>query len=607
MMSDRHPRRNRRNKLLRFLRDVSIRVKIGGGFIAMMAIMLVLSVSMFMALGQARNGVDWTTHTYKVIVALDAITTSMINQETGLRGYLLAGEEVFLEPYTAGIEQFDDATATVKGLTDDNPRAQALIADIITAGVSWRVDHAERAIALMRADDTRAEAQLMETSGAGKTQMDGLRALVDEFIAMEEGLLEQRSATLINRFESANFTIVATSGTALIVSFLAIVVLVQIVDKPLRRASRTITALAGGQLDVEIRDTGRRDEVGRITDSITALRRSMQEADTLSKSVKRKQKDQDVVVDALTMGLDRLSALDLTYRIPRDVKGTPFPGDYETLRTAYNGVVDSLSDTMRQLEQAARTMDSHTQQIREAAKELSRRSEVQAATLEQSAAALEDIGQSVANATKNAGATEERTHANQDAAEKTGHMVRGAVESMKGIEKRSAEITLIISVIDDIAFQTNLLALNAGVEAARAGEAGRGFSVVASEVRQLAQRSSGSAQEIRALIQTSSKEVETGSQHISKAGEALEDMLARVAEVTRGITQLSESSREQSTSLQEVNSGMRELDSVTQKNAGMAERVTQSSEEMKRMTSDLLSLVQKFSLGAIEATVSRAA
>src|SRR5262249_16836478 len=153
----------------------------------------------------------------------------------------------------------------------------------------------------------------------------------------------------------------------------------------------------------------------------------------------------------------------------------PFAPNAEKLRTDFNAAVDKLKASMHAIVVSTQAITSGTEELSSAADNLSRRTEQQAANLEETAAAVEEITATVQKATK--GAHEARdivAHAKNDA-EKSGEVVRKAVEAMGGIEKSSRQIGQIIGVIDEIAFQTNLLALNAGVEAARAGEAGRGF------------------------------------------------------------------------------------------------------------------------------------
>jgi methyl-accepting chemotaxis protein len=170
---------------------------------------------------------------------------------------------------------------------------------------------------------------------------------------------------------------------------------------------------------------------------------------------------------------------------------------------------------------------------------------------------------------------------------------------MGEIENSSAQISKIISVIDDIAFQTNLLALNAGVEAARAGEAGRGFAVVASEVRALAQRSSDAAREIDSLISASTTHVRRGVGLVGQAGEALEGILTSVADISARVAEIAASSQEQSAGLAQINTAVNQLDQVTQQNAAMFEQTTAASQALTREAQSLTVTTAQFHIGNV--------
>ncbi len=174
------------------------------------------------------------------------------------------------------------------------------------------------------------------------------------------------------------------------------------------------------------------------------------------------------------LGLSRLSAGDLAQSIAE-----PFPPEYERLRADFKGARARLQDAMRSVAASASAIRAGTAEIATASDDLSRRTEQQAASLEETAAALDEITATVRRTAE--GSKHARTvvgDARTDA-ERSGAVVRQAVDAMAIIQKSSHEIGQIIGVIDEIAFQANLLALNAGVEAARAGDAGRGFAVVA--------------------------------------------------------------------------------------------------------------------------------
>ncbi|PJE27270.1 chemotaxis protein, partial [Pseudooceanicola lipolyticus] len=179
-------------------------------------------------------------------------------------------------------------------------------------------------------------------------------------------------------------------------------------------------------------------------------------------------------------------------------------------------------------------------------------------------------------------------------AETSGEIVRETVAAMGEIETSAEQIGRIIGVIDDIAFQTNLLALNAGVEAARAGEAGRGFAVVASEVRNLAQRSSGAAKEIKALISTSSSHVGRGVRLVNQTGEALGTIVTSVAHIADLVSSIATASAEQSSGIGDINAGVGQLDRVTQQNAAMVEDATAASHALRQEADALTGLVRRF-------------
>ncbi len=170
--------------------------------------------------------------------------------------------------------------------------------------------------------------------------------------------------------------------------------------------------------------------------------------------------------------------------------------------------------------------------------------------------------------------------------------------AMNAIKVSANETGKIIKTIDEIAFQTNILALNAAVEAARAGEAGMGFSVVAEEVRRLAQRSAEAARETAAKIEGSLVRTEEGVQISGKVAVVLEDIAKRVRELDELIEEVASSSREQTTGISQINSAVRQMDKVTQTNASGAEESAAAAEElnhqaeaMKQSVAQLLSLI----------------
>ena len=306
-------------------------------------------------------------------------------------------------------------------------------------------------------------------------------------------------------------------------------------------------------------------------------------------------------INALGGALKALSEGDLTQNL-----STAFVPSMEVVRKDFNEAVAGLHEAMRTVETNANAIASGAQEIRSAADDLAKRTEQQAASVEETAAALDEITTTVGDSSRRADEAGTLVARTRSGAEKSGEVVKKAIDAMGQIEQSSREISSIIGVIDDIAFQTNLLALNAGVEAARAGEAGKGFAVVAQEVRELAQRSASAAKDIKALITTSGEQVRSGVALVDETGRALQEILVQVAEAHVNVAAIVEASREQSTGLREINQAVNAMDQATQQNAAMVEESTAASHAMAREAEALHGLIRRFRLAGSAQSAQRA-
>ncbi|PKP74245.1 MAG: chemotaxis protein, partial [Alphaproteobacteria bacterium HGW-Alphaproteobacteria-6] len=306
---------------------------------------------------------------------------------------------------------------------------------------------------------------------------------------------------------------------------------------------------------------------------------------------------QRAVVEALRVALRSLSEGDLTARIEAG-----FAADYETLRLDFNMAMDRLAEAMAAVLENAAGIEGEAQEIAEAAGDLTGRTETQAATLEQTAAALDELTVSVRSAATGAAEASRVVSAARASAETSGGVVLEAVTAMGEIESSSERIARIIGVIDDIAFQTNLLALNAGVEAARAGDAGRGFAVVAAEVRALAQRSSEAAREIDTLISASAQQVKRGVGLVGQTGQALKDIVASVTNIAARVSEIAASAQEQSVGLAEINTAVNQIDQATQRNAALFGQTTTAADALTRAAEALTVTMARFRIPAAQGT-----
>ncbi len=382
------------------------------------------------------------------------------------------------------------------------------------------------------------------------------------------------------------------------------------IARPISAITASMRRLAAGDTDAAIPHADRHDEVGDMAAAVSVFRdnaieraalerqaeqnRSLSETERLQREEQKAREAAEVqfAVDRLAGGLQRLSDGDLAVEL-----GERFAEHLDPLRVNFNHSVERLRDAMQAVGENARAIDAGASELLAAADDLSKRTEQQAASVEETAAALEEVTTAVKDSAvraEEAGALVSRTRVG---AERSGEVVRRAVDAMHAIEKSSSEISNIIGVIDEIAFQTNLLALNAGVEAARAGEAGKGFAVVAQEVRELAQRSASAAKEIKGLINTSGEQVRNGVALVGETGQALEAIVREVQEINQNVAAIVTSAREQSTGLAEINMAVNQMDQGTQKNAAMVEQSTAASHGLAQQASELMQLLGQFRLG----------
>ncbi|MFB2595310.1 methyl-accepting chemotaxis protein [Paracoccus sp. p4-l81] len=301
----------------------------------------------------------------------------------------------------------------------------------------------------------------------------------------------------------------------------------------------------------------------------------------------------EATFDSIGQALGQLAVGNLSQAIVVDRSGRPGEvlADAEAARR-------NLADLVARTRHGADAVFSLVHDISEGAGELAHRTETNAATLEESSAALTELTASVKSAAEGAAQADQIVQKTRHRVEESNAVVTEAVNAMGQIEASSRKIATIIDVIDDIAFQTNLLALNAGVEAARAGEAGRGFAVVASEVRALAQRSSEAAREINGLISQSGLQVTRGAELVGEAGETLRAIVAAVSDISQHVSMIAASAREQSTGISEISIAVTQLDQATQRNAAMVSETSSSTLALSQQVNDLRDTVGRFRLPA---------
>jgi len=271
------------------------------------------------------------------------------------------------------------------------------------------------------------------------------------------------------------------------------------------------------------------------------------------------------------------------------------------LREAHDGLQAAsgkLTSIVREAGVGVEALKAATEQLSAGAADLSSRTDTQVSSLAEMAAAIRQLTMTVQNTAENAQQANMLAVGAHDTATGGGEVAMAAVNAMKRIEASSGQIANIVGLIEDITFQTNLLALNAAVEAARAGDSGRGFAVIAAEVRALAQRASSASKDIKSLIAESDTQIREGVQLVNKAGSTLGDIVAAVTRVAAIVSEIAKASREQSSGVQQVDDSVSQMEAVTQKNAALVEETTATLAAVDRKVAGLMAVVDMATTGS---------
>ncbi|SEL86590.1 methyl-accepting chemotaxis protein [Paenibacillus sp. OK003] len=543
-------------------RTFKIFYKIGFGYLLVLAVLAGSILLIQNSISQLQRELDFLVdHDMKVHDLTYEIENMMVNMETGQRGYVITGQENYLDPYNTGVQQKNVLKDQLAVLVSDNPSQQALLEEISTKMDDWIQVAGEPVIALRKANDIEAIRQFF-AEDPGKKDMDEIRGLLNTFRTNELTLTENRTEALKQKNKILNWELYgALIGVALISIFAALILSRSIV-KNIRTVIRALNDIGSSNGDLTLRiATPMKDETRELAEA----------------------------ANMMLLGLQQMML------------------DVQSNATTLNAASDRLDKGVSDSHLAGKEVAAAMERVAEGADEQVALTQTMVAAMEQSLTGLNRVAGSASEAAERAVRTESIALDGQqrinNAVGKMGTIeqsflsVQGAIHE---ISKMSDQVINIADSMSGIARQTNLLALNAGIEAARAGENGRGFAVVAGEIRNLADQSATSAKEITSIletvvagIQSTVHEVEGSTQHVSEGLQTIEDAGQAFANITLHIQDLSAEMLDVSAVVEELTSGSEAVMTSINEVSAVVEDTASATEEVSAMTEEQLASLQE--------------
>ena len=504
-------------------------------------------------LGVMATNEGWVTHTYDVIQRAHAILAAAVDMETGMRGYLLAGQEDFLAPYQAGGASFFDLSDSLKETVNDNPAQVELLTEVQQTIRDWQANVTEPNIALRRQiGSARTMDDMADLVGEarGKQFFDAFRGLMADFREEELGLMEIRQASNETTVTSTFLIMAVTVGVGLIAGIGLAWIVGNGIAGPIARMTASMRTLAGGDTSVEIPGTDRSDEIGEMAGAVQVFKDNAIEKVQIEEQ--QAQKDRDA---------DEKKRRDMTQLA-------------DSFEASVNEVIESVASGAAEMQSTAESMSATAEETNRQASSVASSSEQAATNVQTVASAAEQLSSSVAEVNTQ---VVESARMSQDAKEKA----ETTNEQVKGLAQASQKIGEVIDLINDIASQTNLLALNATIEAARAGDAGKGFAVVASEVKSLANETAKATEEIASQVSNIQEETRQAVVAIETIGEV-------VAKINENSTRIAAAVEEQSAATSEISRSAQEASKGTTEVSGTIGGVSQAATETGSASTQVL-------------------
>lgn len=541
------------------MKSFGVRARLLFGFGLVLAVFLISAILTFVQFQKNITNNDWTRHTYEVLLDAEQILLSLVDIETGLRGYLLTGRDEFLTPLREGEKTFQAAFESAKRRTSDNAQQQGRLNELQRTYEGWRSRVVDVEIATRAATENAAldELAALILEANGKQYMDAMRGLIADFEAEERQLLAARAEAEVQ----------STRITTLILSLGVLLAISVGVFVSLFFSGRLIRQL-GAEPEVAVQ-LAQEISQGNLNTTLNAdnfpkgsIAEAMLQMVTQLKSIVREIQGSSSQLEVTSMQLSTGSEKSIRELWVQKEQA-------ESVATAMNEMVATVNEVAKTTQFAAQTTQNTDQQVTEGGQ-----------LIESSVKSILDLH----------------------------HDIEETATVIAQLSAESKEIGQVMEVIRSVAEQTNLLALNAAIEAARAGEQGRGFAVVADEVRTLAGRTHRSTEEIQNMVESLQQGVANAVETMEKSrsgartsadfAKEMEAVLsavkASVSEVNNLNLQIATATEQQSVVADEINKNIVEINEIIDSTVLTMQEVDQCSDQLKAGSTELQNRISFF-------------
>jgi methyl-accepting chemotaxis protein len=574
----------------------TVGMKIGAGFGLALAILMVIGGVSYRNTVTLTETAESVAQTHRVLEHLEAVFSDMKDAETGQRGYIITGSERYLEPFRVAQGAIAQDLKALRDLIRDvNQQRRLDSLESLINGKDGKLAELQETIDARRdtAKGFAAALQIVST-GKGKTIMDDIRKTIDEMRSDENALLKTRSDEAQASARNTTLTIIFGTLAAVVVLAVAGFTITRNIARPLRDLTTVADRITVGDLNVKTSTSARTDEVGMLARTFDRMAQSLR---------------------AMAGAAEQIAAGDLRSTIipqsPDDVLGNAFARMAKNLRDQVQGLVEganvlgaAASEIVASTAQLASSATesaaavSETTTTVEEVRHTAQLSSQKARHVSDSAQKAAQISQSGRKFTEDVGAGMTRIRQQMDA----------IAASMGRLSDQSQTIGQIIATVEDLAAQSNLLAVNAAIEAAKAGEHGKGFGVVAQEVKSLAEQSRQATTQVRTILndiqkatatavlatEQGSKVVDAGTRQTEVAGESIQALAGSVTEAAQAATQIAATSQQQLVGVDQVAAAMESIKQASTQNVASAGQLASAARNLNDLGHRLKQMVERY-------------